>query len=224
MKKAFGFSIAATMVIGGAASADVIYDNPAGSGNAVNQEFGDFPTYSTYLLADMSIPDLGGSGGSKLNLITAFFTTGNGNWGGITQARINIFADNGGLPAVGDDPTAGALVSISYDAGTGFVTTIGLDIDLAAGNYWIGITPLGDFGIKGQEFQVGGQNVNGQVDAYRNPGGSFAFPAGTGWGHTTDWATLVDLNMHVEGVAIPAPGALALLGIAGLVTGRRRRR
>ena len=40
MKNAFGFSIAATMVIGGAASADVLYDNSvgAGGGTATNQE------------------------------------------------------------------------------------------------------------------------------------------------------------------------------------------
>ncbi len=219
MKKAFGFGVAATMVISGAASADVLYDNPAGSGDAVNQEFGDFPTYSTYLVADVTI----GAPGYILTSVSQTMTI-NPAWAAVTTARLHIFANTGGLPGGGDDPTASAIVNVSYDINTGVLSTVGLSMNVAAGDYWIGITGIGDFGTVGQAFTVGGANVNGQVDSYRNPGGAFNFPAGTGWGSLTDWATLVDINLHIEGDAIPAPGALALLGVAGLVTRRRRRR
>ena len=49
-----------------------------------------------------------------------------------------------------------------------------------------------------------------------------AVVAGTNWGHLTDWATLVDIALTIEGVPIPAPGSLALIGVAGLATRRRR--
>lgn len=228
MKKTFGFSVAAaaTMVIGGAASAGVIiYDNPVGSGTGVNQEFGDFPQYSTYLVADMTIPDLGG-GGVTLTSVSAFFTVSDpvGNWDGISFARLHIFAGAGGLPGGADDPTLSLLVAITYDVNTGLVTTVGLNVNVLAGDYWIGLTPAGDFGVFGQQFHIGGVNVNGNPDAYRNPGGAFDLPDGTDWGAIQSWAKMTDINLLVEGVAIPAPGALALLGLAGLVTRRRRRR
>lgn len=227
MNKAFGFGVAATMVFGGAASAGVVlYDNPADFKTTahVNQEFGDFAVYSTYLVADMTIPDLGG-GGVTLTSLSAFFSVGGGNWNGINMARVHIFADAGGLPGGADNPAASLLVGFTYDVNTGLGTTVGLDVDVPAGNYWIGLTPVGDFAAFGQQFMFGGVNqANGAPDAYRNPGGAFNFPDGTEWGEMQTWATYTEINLLVEGVAIPAPGALALLGLAGLVTRRRRRR
>ena len=223
MKKVFGFGVAATMVIGGVASADVLYDNPvgAGGGTAVNQEFGDFPGYSTYLVADFTVPNPG----FTLTDVIAPMTV-NAAWAGVTTARLHLFAVGGALPGGADDPSASMIVNVNYDVQTGVLSTVGLNMDVAAGDYWIGLTGIGDFGAVGQAFTLEGGNKAGLPDAARNPGGDFAFPAGTDW---FGIETFVNWGWHsfaltVEGVPIPAPGALALLGLAGLVTGRRRRR
>ena len=220
MNKAFGFAVAATMVIGGAASADVLYHNPVGAGTGIDQEFGDVPQYSTYFVADVNIP----APGFTLTQVTGYFTTGGGIWNGIKDARLHLFPKVGALPLGSDDPTASLSVPVVYDVNTGVLTTVGLNVNVAAGDYWIGLTAQGDFGRFGHQFHLGGVNVNGDPDAYRNPGGAFNFPAGANWGEIQSWAAMTDIALTVEGVPIPAPGALALLGVAGLVTGRRRRR
>ena len=223
MKKAFGFGIAATMVMGGAASADVLYHNPvgAGGGTAVSQEFGDFPTYSTYLVADFTVPDPG----FTLTSVVAPMTI-NGAWVGVTTARLHLFPKVGSLPLDGDDPSASLIVPVSYDIQTGVLSTVGVSLPVAPGDYWIGLTGIGDFGAVGRAFTLQGANEAGNPDAARNPGGSFNFPDGTDWFAIQDfegWGWH-DIALTVEGVLHPAPGAVALLGVAGLVTRRRRRR
>ena len=223
MNNAFGFSIAATMVIGGAASADVLYHNPvgAGGGTAVHQEWGDFPTYSTYLVADFNVPNPG----FTLTSVVAPMTV-NGAWVGVTTARLHLFPKVGSLPLGEDDPSASPIVPVSYDPQTGILSTVGLNLDVAAGGYWIGLTGIGDFGAVGRAFTLEGANKAGDPDAARNPGGAFNFPAGTDWFPIqtfVNWGWH-DIALTVEGVPIPAPGAVALLGVAGLVTRRRRHR
>ena len=153
MKKAFGFGVAATMVIRGAASADVLYYNPvgAGGGTAVNQEFGDFPGYSTYLVADFNVP---GALGYNLTSVIAPMTV-NAAWAGVTTARLHLFSVDGALPDnVTDDPTASVIVPVTYDVNTGILSTVGLDMFVAPGDYWIGLTGIGDFGAVGQASEM----------------------------------------------------------------------
>ena len=203
MKKAFGFAVAATMVIGGATSADVLYHNPVGGGGtARDQEYPDFPTYSLYLVADVNIPDPG----FTITSVVAPLTI-NAAWAGVTTARLNLFPKVGNLPDnITDDPSASMVVNVSYDVGTGILSTVGLNLDVAAGDYWIGLTGQGDFGAVGNIFHLGGVNVNGDPDAYRNPGGAFGFPDGTNWGEIQSWANqMTDIALTVEGVPIQCP-------------------
>ncbi len=221
MKKAFGFAVAATMVIGGAASADVLYHNPVGAGGtAKDQEYPESPTYSTYLVADFTVPNPG----FTITSVVAPLTV-NPAWAGVTTARLHLFPKVGSLPLGENDPSASLIVPVSYNVQTGILSTVGLNWNVAAGGYWIGLTGIGDFGAVGRAFTLEGANEAGDPDAARNPGGSFNFPAGT------DWFTIQSFDgwlwhsfaLTVEGVPIPAPGAVALLGVAGLVTRRRRR-
>jgi MYXO-CTERM domain-containing protein len=207
-------TMAAAAFAAGAASADVLYNNPAGTGNFVDQEFGDYPTYSTYQVADVTF-----ASGSVINQITVYTTVGIGNWGGITQARLNLFTKTGALPLASDDPTAGTLVNATWS--NGLLVASGLNIPVS-GAMWVGLTAVGDFGAVGQEFHLCGTSVSGDPDAYRNPGGSFGLPAGTNWGDMTSGAGYRDIAMTIEGV-VPAPGAMALLGLAGIAARRRRR-
>ncbi len=98
----------------------------------------------------------------------------------------------------------------------------GGEIELAAGHYWIGLTPQLDFGQFGQEFHHGSDEWF-KTSAGRNPGGGFG--VGTDWfdaGQTfggIDWGGAITIT----GEIIPAPVTLALLGMGLVGTGRRRR-
>ena len=103
------------------------------------------------------------------------------------------------------------------------ITADNLDLDLTAGTYWVGLTPMADFGPMDQEFHLPAPIVNDN-NAWRNPGNAFGF--GTDWiyAYVVDdeglWEDTWEASLLIEG--IPAPGALALLGLAGLVSRRRR--
>jgi hypothetical protein len=130
------------------------------------------------------------------------------------------------LPTVVDDPSAGMSVVIDVaSSATGLdVTASGLSIDLAAGEYWIGLTPHEDFGGGGQEFHLSSGGLIGDRPAWRNPANGFGF--GPGWQDTDavdDDDAYLDAAITVGGVIVPAPGAVGLLGVAGFGALRRRR-
>jgi type II secretory pathway pseudopilin PulG len=202
------------------ATADVLWDQSnynSGINAFVDQEFDDFPSYSSYMVMDVV------STGWTVQSVSVYFTLGSGNWANVNQARLNYFAKTGNLPVAADDPTAGATVGVSLTnlGDTWEITASGLNVNLPAGEWWIGLTPLTNFASQGQEFHRAAP-IMGVDTAWRNPGGGFAL--GTQWQTTaalgTDWVGVYDGAFKVLG--IPAPGALALLGLAGLL-GRRRR-
>lgn len=191
-----------------------------GASAFVDQQFPDFADFSTYLVSDVTVS----GGGWNIESVSTFFTNGTGLWpGGVTSAVLNIFDKTGPLPVGGDDPTGGLAVAVTFDD-AGVMTAAGLDIDLADGDYWIGLTPDAEFGILGQEFHLATDDVMGDATAGRNPGGAFGlgsdwFDAGVAFGGIEDW----DAAIVINGTIIPAPGAFALLGAGGLMLARRRR-
>lgn len=221
------FTTACAMLASSAAYGDVLYDASAYTNdyNAnVDQEFADFPQYSTYMVDDVSF-----GAAVTIDSISTYFTNRGPAWATLIDARVNIFAKTGSLPGAGDDPTAGAGVTVTItDLGDGTwkMTATGLGINLAAGDYWIGMTPVAPFAVFGQEFHkyTGPGSLIGDQPGIRNPGGAFGFGP--------DWMTVngalqgptdANIAMLVEGTIVPAPGALALLGLAGLAGTRRRR-
>jgi hypothetical protein len=218
MKAALGLIAVAAFTA--TATADVLWDQSnvnTGINAFVDQEFDDFASFSSYMVMDVV------STGWTVQSVSVYFTNNMGNWAGVTQARLNLFAKTGTLPVAGDDPTAGATVGVSLtNLGSSWeITASGLNVNVPIGDYWIGLTPLTNFGAQGQEFHQAAPII-GVDTAWRNPGGGFGL--GTQWQTTaplgTDWIGVYDAAFKVEG--IPAPGALALLGLAGLI-GRRRR-
>lgn len=123
--------------------------------------------------------------------------------------------------------------------------TVSLDYSNALGGSWVA-----DTGVTVDALQWGGYDmfING---ATTDMGGIVGFPnsgtagsyVGTGGGASVAYAggsavvgignaytfagsgmTLNNVVITLHGVNVPAPGALALLGVAGVVGGRRRRR
>ena len=187
----------------------------------IDQAFGDFLSFSTYTVSDVSF-----GSGVTINDITTYYTNLNGIWGGIgaASATLNIFPKGGTLPGAGDDPTTGTSVAVNISTGANGVEVhaSGLNIALAAGDYWVGLTPELNFGTFGQEFLQGSANIQGDASASRNPGGGFG--VGTDWVDSgATFGGIADWNGAITILGTPAPGTLALLGLGGLVATRRRR-
>lgn len=222
--------VAAFLIHVSNAQADILWEQaPDGSGTGVvDQEFSDFPTFSTYLVNDVTF-----AGDVNISAVTTYFTN-NFSGGGFvtgTTARLNIFS-NDPLQA-SDDPTVGASVTVVItETGSHLtVTASGLNIDLLAGDYWIGLTPVLDQATFGQEFHVNAAVV-GDLTQARNPGGGFGF--GSDWTDATDFVRATDFEgaLLVEGssrvIDIPEPASLAIFGIGlaglGLISRRRRKK
>ncbi len=205
------------------------YQAPNTSATAyVDQEFPDYSTYSTYQVHDVTV----GAGGWNIQSITGYFTVGYSPtpWPATANVVINIFPVAGSLPGSGDDPTAGAVypASLSVVGASTLVTASGLSINLAAGNYWIGITPIILFDTYGQEFHQQADAVMGYYSAMRNPGGGFGI--GTAWGTYALWGVGADpadgaIRIERTSAAIPEPATWSLLalGLGALAFLRRRR-
>jgi hypothetical protein len=192
----------------------------------VDQEFGDFPTYSSYMVMDV-VTD---SAGWQLEAVTTYFTNAGGTFeSGVNQGRLSIFEKTGALPTAADNPQAEAIVPIT-------VTNMGdyyairaddLTLDLAGSTeYWIGLTPIADFGTFGQEFHCAAAPLVGADTAWRNPGGSFG--AGSHWqtlaglDSTNTWVGNFDAAFMVEVWYFPEPAGILLLCLGGIALPRRR--
>ncbi len=166
----------------------------------VDQEFDDFPDFDSYLVTDI---DTGGDAW-VISSVTTFFTNGNG-WAnaGPTHGRLNIFPKTGNLPDNdADDPGAGEVVKITIiDQGdTIAITAADLSIELDAGEYWVGLAPIANFGQFGQEFHRGAPII-GVDTAWRNPDNGFGL--GGDWSTTgvlgPDWIGVFDAAINITG-------------------------
>ncbi|GMV26383.1 MAG: hypothetical protein AMXMBFR58_24140 [Phycisphaerae bacterium] len=207
--------IAAVLVAGlaGAANADLLYSNAWDqTGNAYSSQ-NDTATYGNFATA------------------YAFFTTGGAQWNvtdihvvgeffnppeaaPIAGMTVKIFADAGNAP--------GALLSSTYVPAGSFIET-------SLGN-------VGGFPCFKYDMDVTPTMVTG--DAWVSVVPDVAFPPQWGWATGVDanpshaaWQDFfgtpgrlpASLALDVTGRVVPAPASLALLGIGGLVAGRRRR-
>lgn len=229
MNRALTMGVVAAAAIAGAANADVLWDQSAIDTSPTSQ--GLFHTISPgfngmviFGVADVTVP----AGGWTINSISTYYSTFNFSPG--TSAVLNVFPKTGSLPIAANDPRATPLgngtqvpvTSLDFvfdNQGIREYTASGLNIALAAGDYWIGLTPVQPSGPFGADSQWSTTSAFGVGQAAWST--DFGFPQG--W---FDYGTLSGVAVHdgafkIQGV--PAPSSLALLGLGGLLAGRRRR-
>ncbi len=204
-------------MLASAGSAQVLYQNVNTAGlTTFNQVEPDFPSSSSGVVDDVAFATA-----VTVTSITIWSDTSSPSWlTSLTVGRVNVF---GWPPAVGDDPTTGAIVALTVSATTinGFnafsITASGLNINLAPGTYGIGVTPDVSTGIAGTCYTYKTAPI-GSSSLWRNPGNGFGM--GTGW-QTPPWPA-ADIAMVINGV--PEPASLAFLASAFAAVSLSRRR
>ncbi len=232
MKKQLAFVMAPALAValGSAASAGTIYDNGGPNGdNGLSMLFGGGSDFSREVADDFVLK--GGPGWLVDGMSISYIWDDGAGLGQFGDFQIEIFADDaGGGPGT---VISSQIVALSDEFLTG-ATWFGrpevrasvkfAPVALAADTtYWIEMIPL-DAPQNGFVLTSGNNDpddtIIGNPVWIRFP--KFGFP---------DWAPGDELFGHghdisfaLQGEAIPAPGAMALLGFAGILGLRRRRR
>ena len=201
----------------------VLWDQPLSPVNInayVDQDFIDYPAYSSYLADDFVNAD-------PWN-ITRIFVPGNG-WNGFTTLANAvslvwaIYADSGGVPdgdpSGGGNPPVWTIAlppddpQVALSNGTGGMpsnVTLNLAVParLPAGHWWLVFYPVMSFGTGGQYGRQPADTTNGYIAQFINPGGGFGY--GTSWQNWTVLGpTQQDIAFRLEGsVAQPATQAV----------------
>lgn len=232
-------SIVAALALASLASADVLYQSGAQTGSRFNP--GSEAT-TTYMNVFVTV----GAGQTAINLsdVTAGIRR-IASGGFLTAVDVELFAAemtyDVGTDSYGADianqMSLGSF-SLSADASgsvTQLVTASGLNsivLDLETtsqagfGGFWIGLRFKGaNAGNANNGWRiVGAPTIGGSIDAFGmdNYNGSGTFESFFNFTDAAGAPTASRFYVDVSGALVPTPGALALLGLAGL-TGRRRR-
>ena len=224
MKLALAF--VATLAFASFASADLIFDNglPDGSNGLSNFQGTLSGTPYDRMLADDFV--LGGNATLQQAVMSGVWYAG-GGLGQTASLRVSFIPDVGGVP----DANMGnwiydGVIGLNNEVLTGaqyfgrpeVQYTVDLpDVGLGAGTYWVSLQPQGTLDNFFHLTSATGQgNLFGQQVHLSYP--DMGYPMWTP-GYTV-FVEYHDVNFQLYG--IPAPGALALLGLAGLVSRRRR--
>ncbi|MGC9025181.1 MAG: PKD domain-containing protein, partial [Chloroflexia bacterium] len=199
----------------------VLWDQPLSAVNQaayVDQEFTDYPAYSSFLADDFSNADPW--------VIESIFVPGNG-WNGFTSLLTfdaltwQIYADCAGVPC--GDPSGGGsppvwtlslapndpqVVITNGSGGMPSDTTLNLaaPVVVPPGTWWFIFYPTGAFGTVGQYGRQPADTTNGYTGQFINPGGGFGY--GTTWQPwTVIGPTQQDITFRLEGqiVAVDVP-------------------
>ena len=209
-----GGSVAVAPVTAPPAVNAILWDQPLSAVSTaayVNQEFSDYPDFSSFLADDFVAADPW--------TITSLFIPGDG-WNGFssllnaTALNFQIYADNAGIPA--GYPGGGAPVwslsvpptdpQVTLTTGSGgylsnATLTPAAPINLPPGHYWLVYYPTMSFGSYGQFGRQPADTTNGYVGQFINPGGGFGY--GNAWQPwTVIGPTQQDIAFRIEGMAI----------------------
>jgi hypothetical protein len=209
-----------SLIVAGAQGSTVILDQISGAslgGGPASQFFGgDFASFDCAGLDDFEVGALGQL--TQVDVVltpSATFTT----FDNVTNWSVQIYSSPGAAAAslFGDVASASGLTATISALDSRFLVSLdlaGSDIDLGAGTYWIAVIPTMSFPTGGQLF-VSSSSIGGANGQFANPGGGFGLP-----GNLDD----LEFPLAYRVWAVPSPGVLAVLGLAGVAGGRRRRR
>ena len=180
----------------------------------------DFDAYDAYDIIAVDNFTLGGT--TSLTSISAILGGWNGYGGmaGISGYVVSIFSS---LDAVGAS-IYGDVAAMSFDSATvsgdwaGIGDHISFDLgglSLGAGEYYVGVVAVNSF--------AGGNGQTGIDQSSIGDGSGAQGNANGGFGFGPYQETGANYAYSLSSGAIPAPGALALLGIAGIAARRRRK-
>ena len=165
--------------------------------------------------------------GYVIDTVSTFFRVNTGSFAGITTANLAIIQNDGVLDSE-TIPVQQVAVTATSIGGSNFqITASNLNISLADGNYWFGLTPVVDSSVARVGHWASGP-ATGQEAHWINPGGGFTL--GTGWTPSSVLGDLAgegsfDISLVVDGTEIvPEPTSALLLsaGLIGLISRRRR--
>lgn len=177
--KRLSLALAAVLVFAMAtsASAQVLWDQSefdAFGPGFFNSESGSPPFGST----QHTVSDVNAPGAWHMTRITIYFSALDPAFAdGIFQGYLHVWPKVGPMP--GEDPTASPLINLATNVVPGpngeiiEVSTVGLDMNIAAGDYWIGITPIAPAPF-GPEIHQGATSVYGDASPSFD---AFGFPA-----------------------------------------------
>lgn len=198
-------------VAGGASQRSVIIDQPVSPANIgrVSQVFGDFPAFSTIGFDDFTL-----SSAYNLTSLTVYgIDNGDSNFNAAVRYAIVDVASN--------SPNTIFASGVGVQVGSNLQFDL-TGVTLGAGTYWLTAWVDRPFTGGGQWFWAEATTSNGSESIFHNPGGGFGFGTNPTAGSAIFGAPS-DLAFTLSGDVVPAPSALALLGLGGLVAGRRRR-
>jgi hypothetical protein len=194
------------------APAAVLWDQPLSAINQnayVNQDFPDFPSFSSFLADDFTNP--------VPWIVDKIFVPGNG-WNGFstlmnaTGLTWAIYADAGGVPAGWPGggaapvwtltvPPSDPQVTITNGSGgmpSDTLLTLTSPASIPAGTWWLVFYPSMGFGSYGQFGRQPADTTNGAIGQFINPGGGFGY--GTAWqGWGVLGVTQQDIAFRLEG-------------------------
>ena len=124
-----------------------------------------------------TVDDVTVDGSWVVTSITTYYSRIDPNWGGaISQGRLHVFPKTAPLPLNGtDDPAASPTVAMSATMFNDHfeIKASGLNLVLAPGDYWIGITPIAPSGFFGPEIHLSTTTPLGDAaasyDVFGNP-------------------------------------------------------
>ena len=148
--------------------------------------------------------------------------------GALVENGSGVLGSNGALQYISDSPGfdaaayTGFSVKVNGDLGTGglFLSVLGADFNFIAMGIDFGSTISNGYAwITFDQIDVAAGNAPGSIQAALNEGVGFV-----GIGLYVSGATSITVDdFEFRTSAVPAPGALALLGVAALAGSRRRR-
>jgi hypothetical protein len=206
------------------------YDESANGQTKLDTEVasGAYVPYSTY-----SAVDFQASGAWTITAVTFYFSGSDTTFASrLTGVRLGIGSDSGSAPTF--NPQASTLYTTGISTTNVGANTIalklsGLNLQVAAGTYWLNFTPqISAFTANSDRGDLRTTLPNtiwGQQSYLINPGGGFGLGSNSlPMSYDGVVSTSVDAAFKIEGQAVPEPMTIGLIGLGVAAQLRRRSR